>query len=57
MRDVFIDEITIEDPEQFILEKFRDKEISYDKSVLPDGTIAFDIIVSGIHHRYTFTEI
>ncbi len=57
MRDVFIDEIDTEDPEQVIREKFKDKELSYDRSVLPDGTIVFDILASGIHHRYTFTEI
>lgn len=57
MRDVFIDEIDTEDPERFIQEKFRDKEFTYDKSVLPDGTVVFDLVTSGIHQRYTFTEI
>ncbi len=57
MRDVFIDEIDTEDPEQFIQTKFRNQEFTYDKSVLPDGSIVFDIIASGIHQRYSFTEI
>ncbi|MDO4490222.1 MAG: hypothetical protein Q4B85_04070 [Lachnospiraceae bacterium] len=57
MRDVFIDEIDTEDPEQFLQDKFRDKEFTCDKTILPDGTIVFDIVTSGIRQRYTFTEI
>ena len=57
MRDVFIDEICTEDPEKFVLDKFKGKEVSYEKSVLPDGSIVFDIMTSGIRQRYTFTEI
>ena len=37
-------------------EKFRDKEMTYEKTVQKDGTIIFDIITSGIHQRYSFTE-
>lgn len=57
MRDVFIDEVDTEDPEQYLQVKFRDKEFTYDKTILPDGTIVFDIVTSGIRQRYTFTEI
>lgn len=57
MRDVFFDEVELEDPEQFIQEKFKDKELQYEKSILADGTIVFDIVTSGIRQRYTFTEI
>lgn len=57
MRDVFIDEIDTDDPEKVLQDKFRDKEFTYDKTVLADGTIVFDIVTSGIRQRYTFTEI
>ena len=57
MRDVFFDEVQTDDPEQFILEKFKHKGLSYDKTVREDGTIVFDIVTSGIKQRYTFTEI
>ena len=57
MRDVFIDEIETDDPEAFILDKFKGKEITYEKNVKPDGTIVFEIFTSGIHQRYSFTEI
>ena len=57
MRDVFFEELELEDPEQYILEIFKDKELKYEKSVQEDGTIVFDITTSGIRQRYSFTEI
>lgn len=57
MRDIFVDEIDTEDPEQFILDKFKGKKVSFEKSVLIDGTIVFDIMASGIKQHYSFTEI
>lgn len=57
MRDVFIEEIEIEDPEAFVIQKFKGKDVSYDKTVLEDGTVVFDIMASGLKQRYTFTEI
>ena len=55
-RDVFIEEIETDDPETYIRDKFKDKEMTYEKTVRPDGTMVFDIITSGIHQRYTFSE-
>ncbi len=57
MRDVFIDEEEIEDIEVFLKNKFKDKEVTWEKSVQPDGTIVYDILASGIRERYSFTEI
>ena len=57
MRDVFFEELELEDPEQYIIEKLKDKELKYEKSVHEDGTILFDITTSGIRQRYSFTEI
>ena len=56
MRDVFIEEIETDDPETYIRDKFKDKEMTYEKTVRPDGTMVFDIITSGIYQRYTFSE-
>lgn len=55
MRDVFIEEIECEDPEEFVKNKFKDKEMSYEKTILEDGTIIFDIMTTEIKQRYTFT--
>lgn len=57
MRDVFIEEIRTDDPEAYVKEKFKGKNVSYEKTVLEDGTIIFDILASGMKQRYTFTEI
>ncbi len=57
MRDVFFDEIETEDPEAFVRAKIRDKNATFEKTVLEDGTILFDIDASGIKQRYSFTEI
>lgn len=56
-RDQLIEEISCEDPEEYIREKFREKEFTYDKTVMKDGSIVFEIMTAGIHQRYTFTEI
>ena len=42
MRDVFVEEMELSDPEAYVLE---------------DGTIIFDILTSGIKQRCSFTEI
>lgn len=57
MRDVFIDEVEIGDIEEFLKKKFQGKELSFEKSVQPDGTVVYDIVASGIRQRYSFTEI
>ena len=57
MRDVFIEELELEDPEAYICNKFKDKDLTYEKSILPDGSIVFDIMTTDIKQRYTFTEI
>ena len=57
MRDVFVEEVEITDPEEYVRHKFQGKDVKYDKTVLPDGTIIFDIITSQIKQRCSFTEI
>lgn len=57
MRDVFVEEAELEDPEEYIKNKFKDKDFSYEKTALPDGTVIFDIITSQIKQRCSFTEI
>lgn len=57
MRDVWIDEIEIEDIDLFLKEKFKGKEVTFEKHVKEDGTIVYDILASGIRERYSFTEI
>ena len=57
MRDVFIDEVEVADTDAYIRQKFQDKNATWEKSVLPVGTIVYDINASGILQRFSFTEI
>ena len=47
----------IADPEAYVKQKFQGKDVSYEKTVLEDGTIIFDIQTSMIRQRCSFTEI
>lgn len=57
MRDVFVEEVEIEDPEAYIRSKFQGDDVSFEKTLLVDGTVVFDIQTSQIKQRCSFTEI
>lgn len=57
MRDIFFEETTIADVEEYVKKKFAGKEVSYDRTVLENGTIVYDILASGMKQRISFTEI
>lgn len=57
MRDVIVEEAELEDPEAYVRSKFKGEDVSFEKTVLPDGTIVFDIQTSQIKQRCSFTEI
>lgn len=57
MRDVFFEEVVIDDLEAYIRSKHRDKELTMEREELADGTIVYHVNTSGISQRYTFTEI
>lgn len=57
MRDVFFEEVVIDDPEAYIRSKHRDKELTMEREELADGTVIYHVNTSGISQRYTFTEI
>ena len=45
------------DSEEYVKNKFKGKDVTYEKTVLEDGTIIFDIQTSQIKQRCSFTEI
>lgn len=57
MRDVFVEEIACDNLDEFIQGKFKGEEVSWEKSIAPDGSIIYDIQTSKIKQRYSFTEI
>ena len=52
-----MEEVEISDPEEYVISKFQGKDVSYEKTVMPDGTVVFDIVTSQIKQRCSFTEI
>ena len=57
MRDVFFEEVRLEDPEAYIRSRHKDGTLTLEREDLADGTIVYHVNTSGIAQRYTFTEI
>lgn len=57
MRDVFFEEVMIEDLEAYIRSKHKDKDLKLEREELADGTVIYHVETAGISQRYTFTEI
>ena len=57
MRDVFFEEVEIDDLEQYILSKHKDQYVSLEREDLADGSVIYNVNTSGMLQRYTFTEI
>ena len=57
MRDIFFEEVALDDPEQYIRSRHKDRELKIEREDLEDGTIVYHVETSGIAQKYTFTEI
>lgn len=57
MRDVFFEEVMIDDPEGYIRKKHKEKDLKLEREELADGTIVYHVNTAGMLQRYTFTEI
>lgn len=57
MRDVFFEEVEIDDPEAYIRRKHKDKDLKIEREELADGTLIYHVETAGISQRYSFTEI
>lgn len=56
-RDTFFAEIMTDDLDEYIKSKFQDKIVTIEKTVCADGSIVYEVESSGMHQRYTYTEI
>ena len=56
MRDVFVSTVETDDPEGYVKDLLKGKEVVIDKNVLKDGTIEFDVDIAGLKQRFSFTE-
>lgn len=58
MRDVFIEETEIADLEAYVVNKHKDeRDFTFEREDLADGTVLYHVNTAGILQRYTFTEI
>lgn len=57
MRDVFIEEVETDDPDGYVRRKVQDKSMTWEKQILSDGSIIYDIFTTGMHERISFTEV
>ena len=58
MRDVFIEEVPIEDLEAYVVSRHQgERDFTYEREDLADGTVVYHVNTSGLLQRYTFTEI
>ena len=55
MRDVFVSNPETDDPEEYVRDMLKDKEVSLEREDLPDGTVIIDADVSGLKQRFTFS--
>lgn len=60
MRDIFFEEVSVENEElleSYIRSRHADKNFSAQKTRLDDGSVIFDVEITGIKGRYTFNPI
>ena len=57
MRDVFFEEIETEDTDAYVRDFFPDRQIEIEKSTTTDGGVRYDVNVSGLRQRFTFTPV
>lgn len=55
MRDIYVFDVETEDPELILADYIGSKDEIKDKTILPDGTVIFEVIRSGLRQRYSFT--
>lgn len=56
MRDVSVDELEIDDIDAY-MDRFRTgPDVAEDKTVLPDGTVVYDLVANGLKQRVSFSE-
>ena len=56
MRDVFVSTVEADDPEAYVKDLLKGKDVVIEKDVQKDGTILFDVDIAGLRQRFSFTE-
>ena len=56
MRDVFVSEVETDDPEEYVRRFLVGTDISVDRHRTDNGALLIDVVIDGIHQRFSFTE-
>ena len=56
MRDVFFEEVATDDPEAYVREMCKGKEVEIART-LSGGDVIFDVEIAGLRQRFSFTSI
>ena len=59
MRDVFIEEVELPEDgfEAYIRRRHKEKDITFEREDLPNGSVIYVVMTAEIKQRYSFTEI
>ena len=57
MRDVFIEEITCDDPEAYVRRRLKGKDIQMDVNVTGPDTVTIHTCTDGMMEKFLFTRI
>ena len=57
MRDVFVEEIETDDPRKYLEEYLAGKEVVIEETRMPKGDVIFDVDISGLRQRFSFTPL
>ena len=57
MRDVLFQEAVIDDLEEYVRSRHKDKDVELKREDLADGTVIYHVNAGGLMQRYTFSEI
>lgn len=56
MRDVFVSEVETDDPEGYVRSFIVGSNVTIDYHISDNGAHLFDVVVDGLHQRFSFTE-
>lgn len=56
MRDVFVTNEDVEDPESYVKNMLVGDIEIFEKSVLENGDIIIDVVINGLKQRFSFSQ-
>ena len=57
MRDVFFEEVTCSDPEEYLRGRLKGKTVELSAEKRSDGSVTIHAVVDGLIQKYVFTPV